>query len=247
MIPKIIHYCWFGKGAYTDKVKQCLASWQQVLGDYEIKLWNEENVNLEESPYIRDAYATGNYSFVSDHTRMKVLAEYGGIYLDVDMEVLRPLDSFLHHRLCLGTDDTGTIETVMMAEPHHPILEAAYREYKHRAFILPDGSYNKEVPNVLLNRLLVPYGFRERNERLSLADGIEIYPDDYFQGISLVSGKMHRTENTHIIHWHTLLWVSPRTRILRWLRMKIFVPLLGPTRYLRLKSALCRVLPLLRK
>ena len=247
MIPKIIHYCWFGKGAYTDKVKKCLESWQRVLGDYEIKLWNEENVDLEESSYIRDAYATGHYSFVSDHTRMKVLAEYGGIYLDVDMEVVRPLEPFLHHSLCLGTDDTGTIETVMMAEPHHPILEAAYQEYKHRAFILPDGTYNKEVPNVLFNRLLKPLGFREKNERMSLGNGIEIYPDEYFQGVSLVSGKLHITNNTHIIHWHTLLWVSTRTRILRWLRMKIFVPLLGPSRYLRLKALISRNLTLFRK
>ena len=100
MIPKIIHYCWFGGGDYTEKVKMCIASWHKILPEYEFKLWSEENINLNESPYIRDAYKAKRYSFVSDYVRMKVMEEFGGIYLDVDMEVRKPLEPFLSYPLC---------------------------------------------------------------------------------------------------------------------------------------------------
>lgn len=236
MIPKIIHYCWFGGGEYTEKVKKCINSWFTVLPDYEIRLWNEDNVDLDEAPYIREAYNTRHFSFVSDFVRMKVMEEYGGIYLDVDMEVKKRLDNFLKFSLCLGTDDEGHIETVMMAEPHHPILKQAFESYKNRKFTLSDGSYNLEVPNILFDRLLKPLGFNCKNTRQSLDGNIEIFPDEYFQGISLVSGKPHMTENTYIVHWHTLLWVSWRTRLIRFIRMKILVPLLGKSLYLKITS-----------
>lgn len=234
MIPKIIHYCWFGGGAYSEKMKMCIDSWHENLPDYEIRLWNEENVNLNEAPYIRDAYNAKRYSFVSDYVRMKVMEEFGGIYLDVDMEVRKPLDPFLSYPLCLGTDDEGVIETVMMAEPHHPVIKQAFESYKNRNFILETGEQNLEVPNVLFNRLLKPLGFNLKNERQTLLGGIEIFPDDYFQGVSLVTGKPHFTENTHIVHWHTLLWVSWKTRLLRLLRMNILVPILGRNLYTKI-------------
>ncbi len=233
MIPKIIHYCWFGRGELPEKAQECIESWKKYLPDYELKLWNEDNVDLDEADYIRDAYKHKHYSFVSDFVRMKVMALYGGIYLDVDMELKKSLDPFLNYAVCLGTDDTGTIETVMMAEPGHPLMKAAFESYAGRKFVKDDGSFNTEVPNVLLDRLLEPLGFRNRNERCSLAGGIEIFPDDYFQGVSLLSGKLNVTENTYIIHWHTLLWVSWKTRLIRFMRLYILVPLLGAERYKR--------------
>ena len=240
MIPKIIHYCWFGGGAYTEKVQMCINSWHRVLPEYEFRLWSEENVNLNESPYIREAYDAKRYSFVSDYVRMKVMEEFGGIYLDVDMEVRQPLDSFLSYPLCLGTDDEGVIETVMMAEPHHPIIKQAFESYKNRRFILETGEQNLEVPNLLFNRLLIPLGFNLKNERQTLSGGVEIFPDEYFQGVSLLTGKLNITENTHIIHWHTLLWVNWKTRLIRFLRIYVLVPILGRKVYTTFTSFIKR-------
>lgn len=240
MIPKIIHYCWFGGGEYTDKVKMCIASWRKILPEYEIRLWNEDNVDLNESPYIKDAYTAGKYAFVSDYVRMKVLEEYGGIYLDVDMEVKQPLDKFLKYRCCLGTDDSGDVETMIMAEPHHPLLQNLKQEYQNLPFLLPDGTMNLEVVNMIMNKFMYPLGFKRINERQSLKEGIEVYPDEYFQGVSLVTGKPHFTENTYIVHWHTLLWVSWKTRVIRFLRMYILVPILGRKLYTKITNFLKR-------
>lgn len=240
MIPKIIHYCWFGGGEYSEKVKRCIESWHKVLPEYEFRLWNESNVNLNEAPYIRDAYEAKRFAFVSDFVRMKVMEEYGGIYLDVDMEVLQPLDRFLSYSLCLGTDDTGVIETVMMAEPHHPIIAKAYENYKNRRFRQKNGKENLEVVNILFNRLLEPLGFAHQNKRLSLDLGVEIFPDEYFQGVSLLTGKLNITENTHIIHWHTLLWVNWKTRLIRFLRIYVLVPILGRKVYTTLTNFIKR-------
>lgn len=236
MIPKIIHYCWFGERAFSPRVKECIRSWRRVLPDYEIRLWNEKNVDLNESAYIRDAYKTGNYAFVSDYVRMKALEEYGGIYLDVDMEVRKTLDRFLQHQMCLGTDDFGTVETVIMTVPHHPIMKLIMEEYRHRLFILNDGILNKEVVNVVLERFLLPLGYKKKDSRQSLSYGIEIYPSEYFQGRSLTTGTLNITDNTHIIHWHTLLWVSWKTRLIQFLRMNLLVPILGAKHYNRIAN-----------
>lgn len=236
MIPKIIHYCWFGRGPLPERARLCIASWSTVMPDWEIKRWDETNTDLDESPYIRDAYASHHFAFVSDYVRMKVMEEFGGLYLDVDMELLKPLTPFLEYSLCLGTDDGGTVETMILAAPHHPVIQEAYQEYRSSTFIFPDGSLNTKVVNQVLQRILKSRGFCCINERQSLDEGIEIFPDEYFQGISLISGKKHITSNTYIIHWHTLLWIPWYTRVIRFLRLYVLVPLLGTRRYIRITN-----------
>lgn len=238
MIPKIIHYCWYGGAPLPEKAKMCIDSWSTVMPDWEIRCWDETNTDLDESPYIRDAYASRHYAFVSDYVRMKVIEEYGGLYLDVDMELLKPLTPFLEYSLCLGTDDGGTIETMIMAEPHHPVMKEAYDTYYNRVFMLSDGSLNTEVVNQVFQRILESRGFQKVNERQSLTEGIEIFPDDYFQGISLLSGKRNITDHTYIVHWHTLLWIPWTTRLIRFLRLYVLVPIFGEKNYVRITNAI---------
>ena len=113
MIPKIIHYCWFGGKEMPELMQKCIASWKQHLPDYELHLWNEQNFDLDRFPYAREAYDNKKYAFVSDVARLWALKEYGGIYLDTDVEVLRPLDDFLHLPAFMGYEDGKLLNPAM--------------------------------------------------------------------------------------------------------------------------------------
>lgn len=101
-IPKIIHYCWFGRGDYSDLVIKCMQSWQEHLPDYKIILWNEDNFDVNMNDFVRQAYEQKKYAYVTDYVRLYALYHYGGIYMDSDVEVIKPINEFLHHRAFLG-------------------------------------------------------------------------------------------------------------------------------------------------
>lgn len=241
MIPKIVHYCWFGKAPFPEKVEYCLRSWEKVLPDFECKLWNEENFDLNSVPFVRDAYEAKKYAFVSDYVRVFALAKEGGFYLDTDIEVVKSLNSLTNNEVVLGTDDQGALTAFMASVPNHPFFRKVLESYEKRNFHLPDGSMNLEVNNLLLQEVLREYGFELRNERQVLDQGIEVFPDDYFHAKSLVSGNLNKTANTYTIHWHTLLWVSSKTKLIRALRLHVFVPVLGENNYQRAVNLLKRV------
>src|SRR4051794_6708390 len=120
-IPKIIHYCWFGRGDYSDLVMKCMKSWKAYLPDYKIVLWNEDNFDVNMNDFVRQAYEQRKYAFVSDYVRLYALYQSGGIYMDSDVEVVKSIDEFLHHRAFLGYEKTELLQTgVMAAEKEHP-------------------------------------------------------------------------------------------------------------------------------
>ena len=99
MIPKKIHYCWFGKGEKGSLIEECISSWKKILPEYEIKEWNEENFDVTAHPYTKKAYKAKKWAFVSDYARLKVLEEEGGVYLDTDMLLLKDIKPLLTHQL----------------------------------------------------------------------------------------------------------------------------------------------------
>ena len=115
MITKVIHYCWFGKGTMPGIAEKCISSWKKVLPGYELKLWNEENFDVKEEPYVYEAYKAGKYAFVSDYARLWILLHEGGIYMDIDVEVLKSLDNFLSLPAFTGFEDDKYVPTGMMA------------------------------------------------------------------------------------------------------------------------------------
>ena len=115
MIPKKIHYCWFGRGEMPDLVRKCIASWKKYLPEYEIKEWNEDNFDLNSYPYVREAYHNKRFAFVTDVVRLHALYYEGGIYMDTDVEVLKPLDSLLNYKIVSGFESETQIPTGLMA------------------------------------------------------------------------------------------------------------------------------------
>ena len=232
MIPKIIHYCWFGHDEYPEKVAYCIETWKKYLSDYELRLWNEDNFDVSCCDFAKQAYEEKKYAFVSDYVRLVALKNYGGIYLDTDVEVVKAFDDILHHDMVLGTDDCGVLITSFMAaEAGHPFFSEMEELYRCIKFKMTDGRLNMKVNTQWLQERLERYGFKEKNEHQELEHGIVVYSDEYFHAKSLVSGELRKTNNTYCIHHHTLLWVPFYTKIIKFLRIRILVPILGAEKY----------------
>lgn len=238
MIPKIVHYCWFGNNQIPPKYQSFINKWKEILHDYDFIVWNEDNFDVNKYSFTRDAYKAGNYAFVSDFVRCYALYTYGGFYFDTDVEIVKPLDVFLKERAVLGIEDTegGILTSFMAVEPKHPLLLSMHKEYLNRKYILDDGSINSEVINKTLLKVITPLGFKSIDTFQELPDGIKVFTSDYFSVYSLVTGKLNRTDNTYAIHWHSLLWVNKKTRIIKFLRLKVLVPLLGRDNYQKLQK-----------
>lgn len=160
MIPKIVHYIWFGGNPYSEKIKKCIDSWHKYLPDYEFMLWNEQTFNIEQScDFVKEAYAKKKWAFVSDYVRVWALNKYGGYYLDTDVEVLMPLDSFSNKKIVLGVDETGHLTAFMASENHQPLWGKIMDIYHSMHFSKEDGTLNTVVNNAYIEDLLKDYGF----------------------------------------------------------------------------------------
>lgn len=236
MTPKIIHYIWFGNNPYPKKIEECIKSWHKYLPDYELKLWNEESFDLKNScRFVQEAYKHKKYAFVSDYVRIYALYHYGGIYLDTDIEVVKKFDNdILDHVVTLGTDEGGFLTALMMSQKGHILFKTMLEFYESAKFVNDDGSFNMEVNNTHIQNVLKEYGYNVTNTKQKLTHGIVIYPDDYFHARSLTSGKLNLTTNTYAIHWHTTTWVSFKTKLIKYFRLNVLVPLLGTKLYTKL-------------
>lgn len=237
MIPKIIHYIWFGGKPYSKKIAKCINSWQKYMPDYEFKLWNENTFDIDNScKFVKEAYAQKKYAFVSDYVRVYALYKFGGIYLDTDIELIKPIDNaILNTGMCiLGTDESGYLTALMISCAKHPYFEELLNYYNSINFINKNGSLNMEVNNTYMQQILSNYGYKISNTLQRLSNNIHVYPDDYFHARSLTSGKLNITKNTYSIHWHTITWVPLKTRIINFIRINLLVPFLGTKLYSKL-------------
>ena len=229
MIPKVIHYCWFGRNPLPPLAIKCIESWRKFLPDYEIKEWNEDNFDVNIIPYTAEAYQAKKYAFVSDYARFWILYKYGGLYFDTDVEVIKPLDDIISKGPFMGCEtDYKRGATALMVAPGlglgtSPAL-GLYKEilmkYEAMHFAESDGTVTitttvvGHVTSLLKNRGL------EDKVGIQEVDGVFIYPKDFFCPIDITTNRLHKTDNTRTIHhyaasWKDITWGDKIKKILR--------------------------------
>lgn len=212
---KYIHYCWFGDKPLPKLAKKCIKSWEKFLPDYKIIKWSEENTNLQECPFIKEAYENKKWAFVSDYIRTKALNEMGGIYFDTDMEVTKDISSLLKNNTFLGVEDTGYVAVGVWYEkkPKSFLTENLLKKYKSFKGFELDKISELSIPR-LISDILYKEGFRKNFERTQkLTHDIYIYPRDYFYPYSYDWKNNVFTNNTCMIHYYDASWVPIKDRI----------------------------------
>lgn len=215
MIPKKIHYCWFGRGQKSDKMVQYMDSWKKFCPDYAIKEWNEDNFDIQVNKFVREAYRNHKFAFVSDYARLYALYTEGGIYLDTDVEVIRPLDCFLQHQSFSGFEDWCLIQTgILGAEKGTVWLKNEMNYYEKQSFIRWNGAFNVRPNTKLLTEHAFQYGFQMNGEYQVLNNGLALYPQDYFAPKSYMTHTINVTKNTCTIHHFAGSWnIKPKNEL----------------------------------
>jgi len=218
MIPKIIHYCWFGRNPLPSSAKRCINSWKKYLPDYEIKEWNEDNFDVNRIPYTRDAYAAKKYAFVSDYARFWVLYHYGGVYFDTDVEVIRPMDDIIAKGPFMGWEKPGSTGAFsiapglgLAANKEQPLYQEILHGFEHLNFYDENGERNNYSMIPLVTDLLTQKGLK-KDGSMQVIDDVILYPSEYLCPMEYFTGKVTITDNTYAIHWYSMTWL-PRTAI----------------------------------
>ncbi len=218
LIPKKIHYCWFG-GKPLNKIGQkCFASWKKYFPDYEIIEWNESNFDFNCCQYVKEAYEAKKWAFVSDYARYKILYEQGGIYFDTDVEVIKPFDDILSKGAFMGCENQAENSKIAVAsglgcgcqaglEFYSKILQ----DYEKNSFYNKDGSLNLYTIVDRTTDILRECGLEDTTKVQKVAD-ITIYPAEYFCPIDLETGKLNKTKNTYSIHHYSASWVDNKSK-----------------------------------
>ena len=227
MIPKIIHYCWFGKKPYPILMQQCLASWRKHCPDYEIKEWNEDNSPLHLYPFAQDAINAEKYAFAADVIRLYALYSEGGIYLDTDVELVKPLDTLLESPAFIGYDKDipGRLQTAVIGvEKGNIWVERWLSIYLTRKFSSTRKSMAQSQSAILTSRKMEEEGVYLDGDYQALED-ITLYPSDYFCPMSNGTHFIETTPNTYCIHYIIMSWSEPET--LKGYVKGIIVPIIG--------------------
>ncbi|MBQ8230385.1 MAG: glycosyl transferase [Lachnospiraceae bacterium] len=260
-IPKVIHYCWFGGKEKPESVMRCIASWRKHCPDYEIKEWNESNLDVTENAYTKQAYDVKAWGFVPDYLRLWIIYNYGGIYLDTDVQVLRSFDELLKNHAFMGFErDTGDSNGMFVncgqgfgAEQGNDVIAAHMAQYVDLQFALPDGTYNRTPSPHYTTNVLKQFGLDNKRNEIQDLGAIVIYSDDYFCPKSFATGLVRKSKNTYSIHQFDGSWFSAEEQECRrkwerdakkdyWVHLpnRLLKHLLGESAYQKLKKILGR-------
>lgn len=209
MIPKIIHYCWFGGNPLPELAVKCIESWKKNCPDYEIKQWDETNFDLHYNEYVWEAFQAKKWAFITDVVRLYALETYGGVYMDTDVEVLKSLDPFLEHIAFSGFENDKNIPTGIMASVKGgKWVSDNLHYYDDKHFVKEDGTLDLTTNVTTITNYMLPLGLKQNNTFQDFPGLITFYPKDYFCPKSYEDGKIYLTSNTVTIHhfagsWHT--------------------------------------------
>ena len=209
MIPRKIHYCWFGGKEKPQEVLRYIETWRRHCPDYEIKEWNEENFDVHLCRYTHQAHEAGKWAFVSDVARLWALVHEGGIYMDTDVEVVRPLDELLQEKAFIGFEGTEWIGTnIIGAEAGNSFLEEFLADYTKRDFVAENGNLDQTTNVEEITKRFVERYMVARNGKKQQAGEFTIYPTDFFSPYDYIDGRTHATPNTYSIHHFSQSWIK---------------------------------------
>lgn len=221
MIPKIIHYCWFGRNPLPELAQMCIASWKKYLPDYEIKEWNEDNFDVNIIPYTAEAYVQKKYAFVSDYARFWILYKYGGIYFDTDVEVIRPIDDVIARGNFMGFEtDPKVLHGFGASEasinpglglgvaPGLGLVKKMMDYYDGQHFVYEANMRNQITVVHIATKVLLDSGLKYTQGIQCVEDDCYIYPSEYFCPINVTTGRIHIEKDTRTIHHYAGTWVD---------------------------------------
>ncbi len=234
MIPKIIHYCWLSDDPIPTDLERCMKTWKEHLPDYEFIKWDFTRFDKESSQWVKEAFKAKKYAFAADYIRLYALYNFGGIYLDMDVEVLRSYDEFLQldTMLCYENSDKGKLEVAAFgASKGSKWVKQCLEYYKNRAFEKTDGTYDMKVLPYVIRDCLHDAKYNLINvskikDALSIEEGsIPVFPYEFFSPKSYETGEIERTANTYSIHHFAGSWVSKSEKfhLILWRLMPNFV------------------------
>lgn len=257
-IPKIIHYFWFGGNTLPEMAKKCIESWKKYCPGYEIKEWNENNYDIESCEYTKEAFQEKKWAFVSDYARFDILYQYGGLYFDTDVELIRPIDEILERGSYMGIEmekfDKGSNWEItvnpglgMAAKPGLPLYKTILDGYAKRHFQREDGSLDQETVVTFVTDILKEKGLVCK-PGIQEVEGVVLYPKEYFCPMNYFTGELKITEHTYSIHHFGESWVDEKekyiSKLLRnfqqWIPEKVAKMLaiyIGVLRYDGIKAA----------
>jgi hypothetical protein len=213
MIPKIIHYCWFGGNALPEHAQKCIDSWKKYFPGYEIKEWNETNYDVHRIAYTDQAYHAKKYAFVSDYARFDILYNHGGIYFDTDVEIIKSFDGIIEKGGFMGFEsaDGAAAGLGIGCNAGLGIVYQIMQLYSTLHFVNSDGTYNLHTVVDYVTAILKQHGLISNN-KLQQVDGFTIYPTEYFAPKSAITGELIITRNTHSIHHYDASWITEREK-----------------------------------
>ena len=214
MIPKIIHYCWFGGKTLPEEVKQYINSWRAYCPDYEIMEWNESNFDVTKNRYCHEAYKAKKWAFVSDYVRLKVLQKYGGIYMDTDVEVVRSFDDLLVYGafMCFENNDSVSIGT-LGAEKSAGVINDFLSKYEERSFIKSNGEYDLTTNLEIVTKVLdTNYNLIHNGQRQILPSKVLVLPMESFIAKDNTTGWIMSDSSTYAIHHYSASWFDPELK-----------------------------------
>jgi hypothetical protein len=230
MIPKFIHYIWIGGNPLPELATKCIASWEKKCPDYEVVLWNEENLNIEECLFTKQAYEMKKYGFVTDYFRLKVIFEQGGIYLDTDVEVLKSFDELLNFEAFFGFENVENVNTGggFGAEKGCKVLKALMTAYENIPFVKEDGTFDMTPCPQRDAATFKKFGMKSGGGQT--LDKVMYFPAEYFSPINAKTGKLLITDKTFSIHHYMGSWQDEnqkKNKKNRYLLIKIFGEKIG--------------------
>ncbi len=217
-IPKLIHYCWFGNQIKPEFVNECILGWKEVLPHYQIMEWNESNFNVDLNNYVRQAYDAGMFAFVSDYVRLHSIFQYGGIYLDTDVEVLRPFDDLLKNDVVLGFEQKNFIATsTLLAKKGSIFIKDFMDSYEKRVFVRNDGSLDLTTNVQMLTDRMISIGLVRDNRRQKLTykdkEELVVLEQKYLSPFNCINNTWCMDSSTYVIHHFKSSWSSASFRI----------------------------------